>query len=153
MRGAFLGLTWRHGKPHMVRAIMESIAYEYAFYLRAVREIAPDYDPHHAINIAGGARSPLLRQIKADTLGIDYRTLQREEFGTLGSAIVAGHAVGLFPDMAETARRFAGSPVAETKARPEATAAYASYVDAYIDALATLSPLFARMSRRLAAAG
>ncbi len=153
MRGAFLGLTWRHGKPHMVRAIMESIAYEYAFYLRAVREIAPGYDPRHAINIAGGARSPLLRQIKADVLGIDYRSLEREEFGTLGSAIIAGHAVGLFPDLAETARRFAGTPVAETKARPEMTAAYAPYVDSYIDALATLSPFFARMNRSLGAAG
>lgn len=149
MRGAFLGLTWRHGKPHMVRAIMESIAYEYAFYLRAVREIAPGYDPRHAINIGGGARSGLLRQIKADTLGIDYHSLEREEFGTLGAAIVAGHAVGLFPDLAETARRFAGSPVASTKARPEVTAAYAPYVDSYIDALATLSPFFARMNRAL----
>ena len=147
MRGAFLGLTWRHGKPHMVRAIMESIAYEYAFYLRAVREIAPGYDPRHAINIGGGARSPVFRQIKADTLGIDYHTLQREEFGTLGSAIVAGHAVGLFPDLAETARRFAGGAHAIARARPEVTAAYAPYVDAYIDALATVSPFFARLNR------
>lgn len=149
MRGAFLGLTWRHGKPHMVRAIMESIAYEYAFYMRAVRDIAPGYDPRHAINIAGGARSPLLRQIKADVLGIDYHSLAREEFGTLGSAIVAGHAVGLFDDLAETARRFAGSAVAQTRTRPEITRAYAPYVETYIDALATLSPFFARMSRTL----
>lgn len=149
MRGAFLGLTWRHGKAHMVRAIMESIAYEYAFYMRAVREIAPDYDPRHAINIAGGARSPLLRQIKADVLGIDYHSLAREEFGTLGSAIVAGHAVGLFPDMAETARRFAGGTTSTTRSRPEMSAVYAPYVDSYIDAMATLSPLFARMNRTL----
>lgn len=153
MRGAFLGLTWRHGKPHMVRAIMESIAYEYAFYLRAVREIAPGYDPRNAVNIGGGARSPVLRQIKADALGIDYHTLQREEFGTLGSAIVAGHAVGLFPDLAETSRRFAGGSHAITSARPAVTAAYAPYVDTYIDALATLSPLFARMNRALAGSG
>jgi xylulokinase len=153
MRGAFLGLTWRHGKPHMVRAIMESIAYEYAFYLRAVREIAPGYDPRHTINIGGGARSPVLRQIKADTLGIDYHSLEREEFGTLGAAIVAGHAVGLFGDLAETARRFAGAAVSTTKARPEVTAAYAPYVDSYIDALATVSPFFARMNKALSAAG
>lgn len=153
MRGAFLGLTWRHGKPHMVRAIMESIAYEYALYLRAVREIAPHYDARHAINIAGGARSPLLRQIKADVLGIDYYVLERDELGTLGAAIVAGHAVGLFPDLAETARRFAGKPAGRTPARPEMTRAYAPYVDAYGDALATLAPLFARMNQRLPAAG
>jgi xylulokinase len=152
MRGAFLGLTWRHGKPHMVRAIMESIAYEYAFYLRAVREIAPGYDARHAINIGGGARSALLRQIKADALGIDYHSLEREEFGTLGAAIVAGHAVGLFPDLAETARRFAGGTIATTKSRPDVTQAYAPYVDAYIDALATVSPLFARMNKTLLSA-
>jgi xylulokinase len=151
MRGAFLGLTWRHGKPHMVRAIMESIAYEYAFYLRAVRTIAPAYDPSYAINIGGGARSPLLRQIKADVLGIDYRTLAREEFGTLGSAIVAGHAVGLFPDLAETARRFAGSATATTRPDAATSTAYGPYVEAYIDCLDTLSPLFARMNRTLAA--
>ena len=110
MRGAFLGLTWRHGKAHMVRAVMESIAYEYAFYLRAVREIAPGYDPSFAVNIGGGARSAELRQIKANALGLDYSVQDRNEFGTLGAAIVAGHAVGMFPDLRETARRFAGKP-------------------------------------------
>jgi xylulokinase len=153
MRGAFLGLTWRHGKAHMARAILESIAYEYAFYLRAVRAIAPGYDPAQATNIGGGARSALMRQIKADALGIDYVTLQREEFGTLGAAIVAGHAVGLFGDLAGTARRFTGPPVARTRAQPGMTARYAPHVDAYIDALATLSPLFARRGRHLGAAG
>ncbi|PTE20992.1 xylulose kinase [Cereibacter changlensis JA139] len=150
MRGAFLGLTWRHGKAHMVRAIMESIAYEYAFYLRAVRQIAPGYDPKFAINIGGGAKSALLRQIKADALGLDYHTQDRAEFGTLGAAIVAGHAVGLFPDLRETARRFAGVSQPATATRPAATAAYAPYVDSYIDAMETLSPLFTRLGRRLA---
>ncbi len=149
MRGAFLGLTWRHGKPHMVRAIMESIAYEYAFYLDAVREIAPGYQPKFAINIGGGARSEVLRQIKADTLGLDYRTLSREEFGTLGAAIVAGHAVGLFPDISETARRFAGEPTQSIRSRPGLTERYTPYVAAYIDAMETLSPLFSRFSRQL----
>lgn len=149
MRGAFLGLTWRHEKPHMVRAIMESIAYEYALYLRAVREIAPDFHPKHAVNIGGGAKSKVLRQIKADALGLDYHRMDREEFGTLGAAIVAGHAVGLFSDLAETARRFAGETRLVASARPEITARYAPSIDAYIDALETLSPLFARLGRTL----
>ncbi|WP_176559321.1 xylulokinase [Rubellimicrobium roseum] len=149
MRGAFLGLTWRHEKPHMVRAIMESIAYEYALYLRAVREIAPGYDPKFAVNIGGGARSEVLRQIKADALGLEYRCMDREEFGTLGAAIVAGHAVGLFPDLPGTARRFAGETRPVAQARPERTRAYEAYVDAYIDALQSLSPFFSRMSSSL----
>lgn len=149
MRGAFLGLTWRHGKAHMVRAVMESIAYEYAFYLRAVREIAPGYDPSFAVNIGGGARSAELRQIKANALGLDYSVQDRNEFGTLGAAIVAGHAVGMFPDLRETARRFAGKPQRVTVADAEVTARYRPYIDTYIDAMETLSPLFGRMAQRL----
>ncbi|WBU61600.1 xylulokinase [Paracoccus albus] len=149
MRGAFLGLTWRHSKAHMVRAIMESIAYEYAFYLRAVRELAPGYDPRFAINIGGGARSPELRQIKANALGLDYSIQDRDEFGTLGAAIVAGHAVGLFPDLRDTARRFAGEPRLVTRADPDATAQYRPYIDSYIDAMETMSPLFSRIGEKL----
>ncbi len=149
MRGAFLGLTWRHGKAHMVRAVMESIAYEYAFYLRAVREIAPGYDPSFAVNIGGGARSAELRQIKANALGLDYSVQDRNEFGTLGAAIVAGHAVGMFPDLRETARRFAGKPQRVTVADAGVTARYRPYIDTYIDAMETLSPLFGRMAQRL----
>ena len=67
-----------------------------------MREIAPGYDPAFAINIGGGAKSPVLRQIKADALGLDYYTQDREEFGTLGAAIVSGHAVGLFPPTCAT---------------------------------------------------
>nr|BAT28847.1 xylulose kinase [Aureimonas frigidaquae] len=149
MRGAFLGLTWRHDKAHMVRAIMESIAYEYAVYLRAVREIAPDYDPTFAVNIGGGARSAVLRQIKADALGLDYHGLPGDEFGTLGAAIVAGHAVGIFPSLRETARRFAGQTRPLATCRPEVTALYAPYVDAYIEAMECLSPFYQRLQTRL----
>ena len=133
----------------MVRAVMESIAYEYAFYLRAVREIAPGYDPSFAVNIGGGARSAELRQIKANALGLDYSVQDRNEFGTLGAAIVAGHAVGMFPDLRETARRFAGKPQRVTVADAGVTARYRPYIDTYIDAMETLSPLFGRMAQRL----
>ncbi|PZX12194.1 xylulokinase [Palleronia aestuarii] len=149
MRGAFFGLTWKHGKAHLVRAIMEGVAYEYAIYLRAVREIAPGYDPKIALNIGGGARSDLFRQIKADALGMDYARLPREEFGTLGAAIVAGHAVGLFPDIRATAKAFAEEPGDILEWRPDVNRAYAPYVEMYAELLEQTSGLFGEMDRRL----
>jgi xylulokinase len=106
MRGAFFGLTWRHGQAQIFRAIMESIAYEYSAYLRSVRAIAPELAYRRVLNIGGGARSEVFRQIKADVLGLDYERLDREEFGTLGSALVAGKAVGVFADLSATAMSF-----------------------------------------------
>lgn len=106
MRGAFFGLTWRHGQAEIFRAIMESVAYEYSAYLRSVRAIAPDLTYRRVLNIGGGARSQVFRQIKADVLGLDYERLDRDEFGTLGSALVAGKAVGVFADLPATAISF-----------------------------------------------
>ena len=46
--------------------------------------------------MGGGAQSPLWCQIKADMIGKDFVTLKNEETACLGSAIIAGVAVGMF---------------------------------------------------------
>lgn len=146
MRGAFVGLTWRHGKAHMVRSIMESIGYEYLLYLRSVKALAPDLVPTRVTSIGGGARSQTFRQIKADILGLAYGRLDRDEFGTLGSAIVAGKAVGLFSDMADTARRFVRAKGEPTCPDPERTEFYQSYAKFYADMLDESADFFGRLS-------
>lgn len=42
VRGAWLGLNWRHGRAHLYRAILEGIAYEYAFYLNELHSSCPN---------------------------------------------------------------------------------------------------------------
>ncbi|MDQ0395551.1 FGGY-family carbohydrate kinase [Labrys monachus] len=147
MRGAFVGLTWKHGKAHMVRAIMESIGYEYALYLRSVRTLAPDLEPTRVFGIGGGARSQAFRQIKADILGLDYGRLDRDEFGTLGSAIVAGKAVGLFDDIAATARRFVKTDGALTHPSPGNAALYGEYAAFYARLLDQSAGFFEELAR------
>ena len=105
-RGLYLGLNWSHTKAHLYRALMEGVAYEYAYYLNIVRGLLPGLDVRETRVIGGGARSRLWNQIKADVLGIPYVTLNREEFGALGSAILAGYAAGVFHDLAETSQSF-----------------------------------------------
>ncbi len=131
MRGAFFGLTWRHGQAHLYRAIMESVAYEYSLYLRSVKSLAPDLAFQRALNIGGGARSAVFRQIKSDVLGLDYQCLERDEFGTLGSAIIAGGSVGVFDDLASTAVAFNKIRGDTIRPRADCTAAYKKAVGFY----------------------
>jgi len=107
MRGAWLGFSWGHSQAHFYRAIMESIAYEYAWYLGILRAELGGLDLLECRAAGGGARSGLWNEIKANVLGVPFRRLQREELGTWGAALLAGKAAGVFNDLAETAERAA----------------------------------------------
>jgi xylulokinase len=114
MRGAWVGFSWGHRQAHFFRAILESIAYEYAYYLRILGELAPALDLVEARAVGGGARSQVWNGIKADVLGVPYQRLGRSELGTWGSALIAGKAAGLFGDLAQKAAESAlpeGEPV------------------------------------------
>ena len=113
MRGAWLGFSWGHTQAHFFRAVLESVAYEYAYYLGILRELIPNLSLVEARAVGGGASSAVWNQIKADVLDVPYQRLQRAEFGTWGSALIAGKAVGVFDDLAEVATahaRPAGAP-------------------------------------------
>ena len=107
MRGAWIGFSWGHTREHFFRAILESIGYEYAWYLRILRGLAPEVSLVEARVIGGGAKSEAWNQIKADILSVPYQQLTRKECGTWGSALIAGKASGLIPDLAEAATALA----------------------------------------------
>jgi len=114
MRGAWVGFSWGHTQAHFFRAILESVAFEYAYYLSILRKLTPELALTETRAIGGGAQSRVWNQIKADVLGVPYQRLKRAEFATWGSALIAGRAAGLFTDLAETASRMAvrsGEPV------------------------------------------
>ncbi|MHB0874696.1 MAG: FGGY-family carbohydrate kinase [Anaerolineae bacterium] len=147
MRGAWVGLSWRHGRPYFYRAILESIAFEYAYYLRILRDLAPDLSLLEARVIGGGARSPEWNQIKADVLDVPYRRLRRPEFATWGSALVAGRAVGLVEDIASAASVASLPDGAPAYPRPEAVAVYARLAQRYAAWQTTLAEAFRAQAR------
>ena len=99
LRAAWVGLHRRHGRPHLARAALEGVAYEYAGYLRVLGD--PGLEEVRVVG--GGARSATWNAIKASVLGLPYVTLEREELGCWGAALVAGAAVGRFDDLAAAA--------------------------------------------------
>jgi xylulokinase len=103
MRGAWVGLDRHHGRAHMLRAVLEGVAYEYATYLSVLGELFPELDRDEVRVVGGGARSGAWNAIKASVLGTPYVRLEREELSCWGAALMAGAAVGLFDDIARAA--------------------------------------------------
>jgi xylulokinase len=140
MRGAWLGLTTSHTPAHLFRAVLESIAYDYAVSLEALRDYLPEVDFKQVRVTGGGAASHLWTQIKASVLGIPYGGLQRSSMAAAGTALLGGHAVGLFSDIASVAKQWAVL-TETTMPRPGLTSVYANYVQAYRQALKDLKGL------------
>ncbi|OGO14996.1 MAG: xylulose kinase [Chloroflexi bacterium RBG_13_68_17] len=130
-RGVYLGLNWSHTKAHLFRAMLEGVAYEYAYYKRIVQELLPELELAETRVIGGGAKSSLWNQIKADVLGVPYVNLSREEFPVLGSAILAGFAVGVFKDLASTAESFVRT-TQRVDPNPDHHATYQPLVQEYL---------------------
>ena len=106
IRGSFANINWNTDNAALYKSIMEGIAYEYAIYLKIERSLYPDIEFKEVRTYGGGARSRLFTQIKADVLGIPYVHVDRTEVGALGCAILGGYAVGIYKDMAQTAKQF-----------------------------------------------
>lgn len=98
-RGAFLGVTSRHGKGHFARAVLEGVA----FSLRQVYDLIDAEDSSEIVIAGGGAVSPLWRQIFADVFGLPVRTVYGSaEGGSFGAALAAGVTAGIWHSLEET---------------------------------------------------
>ena len=98
-RGAFIGLSNVHTKAHMLRAVMEGVAYSLRDCLEVIREVG--LAPAEMLICGGGGRSPLWRQMLADLYAVPVATLTSNEGPALGVAILAGVACGTYRSVAE----------------------------------------------------
>jgi xylulokinase len=90
-RAAFVGLTASHTRAHLVRAVMEGVAYSLQDTFTIFDEIKV---PVERIRLGGGgARSSLWRQIQADVYGHEIEIVEAEEGAAYGAAILAGVGV------------------------------------------------------------
>ncbi len=97
-RGAFVGLTARHGRGHLVRAVMEGVTYSLRDGLEIMRGMGLDVGEVRVTG--GGARSPLWRQMQADVFGTPITRMRAEEGPAFGAALLAGVGSGIYPDVA-----------------------------------------------------
>jgi sugar (pentulose or hexulose) kinase len=99
-RGSFIGLTPAHGRPEMVRAVLEGLCLE----LRRTLELIVPPDGVESVRITGGgALSDLWNQIRADTWDTRIRSFAQFEGGLVGAGILGGVGAGWYADPASAA--------------------------------------------------
>jgi xylulokinase len=98
-RGAFFGLTVRHGVSHMTRAVMEGVIFSLRDSLEIMRELEVPVEDVRATG--GGARSALWRQLQADIYGTPIRRTVADEGPAYGAALLSGVASGTYADVDE----------------------------------------------------
>lgn len=127
-RGAFVGLTARHGVGHLTRAVMEGAVYSMRDGLEIMRSLGLSIQQIRATG--GGARSALWRQMQADIYGAEVATLKAEEGPAYGAALLAGVGVGIYPDVNAAADRCV-VVTGKTDPDPKAQAAYEQVYEVY----------------------
>jgi xylulokinase len=95
-RGAFTGLSLRHDRGALVRAVLEGVAYGLRDSLELLRELGSQ--PEVGRVSGGGARSDLWLRIVASVLGVPLERTAAEEGSAYGAALLGGVAGGVFPD-------------------------------------------------------
>jgi len=98
-RGAFIGLSNMHTRAHMLRAVMEGVAFSLRDCVEIIRTVG--LAPKEMLVCGGGGRSPLWRQMLADLYDTPVATLTSNEGPALGVAILAGVACGVYGSVEE----------------------------------------------------
>jgi xylulokinase len=96
-RGAFVGLSVRHDRGALVRAVLEGVAFALRDSLDLIAELG---DPPALGRLSGGgARSQLWAKIVASVLELPLERVAVDEGAAFGAAILAGVAAGAWPDV------------------------------------------------------
>jgi xylulokinase len=95
-RGAFVGLTVHHGRPHLTRSVLEGVAFGLRDSLELMRGIGVTGSTQIRAT-GGGSKSSLWRQILADALGMDVVTMSTSEGAAQGAAMLAAVGAGWYP--------------------------------------------------------
>ncbi len=142
-RGAFFGLTVRHGVANMTRAVMEGVIFSLRDSLEIMRDLGVPIDDVRATG--GGARSDLWRQLQADIYGTPIRRTVADEGPAYGAALLAGVASGTYANIDEA------TSVVElrqeiTEPEPEISKVYEEYYEVYRSLYPATSSAMSRLT-------
>ncbi|WP_429813925.1 FGGY-family carbohydrate kinase [Ensifer sp. B1-9] len=142
-RAGFYGIAGWHTKGHLVRAVLEGVAFGHRQHIATLRAAGALFD--EAVLSGGGSRSLIWPQIFADVLGVPVTVARSRETGALGAAIAAGAGIGLFADIAAGA---AAMVQTERYYRPNTalSAHYDRRFTLYGEIAAAMAPIWRRLA-------
>ncbi len=143
-RGAFVGLTIRHNRDHVTRAVLEGVSFGIKDSFELIR--ASGLAAVEQVRISGGgAISATWRQIMANVLGAELVTVNTTEGAAFGAALLAGVGAGLYasvPEACQATIQVTGRTTPEQRAMAEYERFYARYRALY----PALAPEFKAMA-------
>ncbi|MDP4093758.1 MAG: xylulokinase [Bacillota bacterium] len=98
-KGVFFGLSAKHEKPEMIRAVMEGVVYSLRDCLEIIKGMGIEINEVRASG--GGGKSKLWRQMQADVFGTSINTINSSEGPALGVALLAGVGAGVYGSVAQ----------------------------------------------------
>lgn len=141
MRGAWLGFSWKHKTGHFFRSILESIAYEYYYYLHIIKGLFENLEFNEVRCLGGGSKSKIWNQIKADVLNLPYVRLNREELAVLALAALGGYAVKYFTNYSDIINEWV-RPFDRMLPSSERHERYSRYANFYLELLSNFERIF-----------
>jgi len=138
-RGAFIGITGRHGRPHMIRSVMEGVTFALRDSIEIMRALGLSVT--EVRSTGGGARSSLWRQIQADIFGAEVVTVNAEEGPAFGAAILAAVGTGVYDTVEEATEDLV---VVDSRTEPDRDASerYEAYYGIFKSMYQALKPGF-----------
>jgi xylulokinase len=143
-KGAFIGLTVRHGIPHMARAVLEGVAFGLRDSMELIRDAGLGTIEQVRVS-GGGARSPLWRQILSNVLDTELVTVNTTEGAAYGAALLAGVGAGIWPDV-DAACDATIQVLDRVVPQPEQAGRYDAFYSVYRGLYATLKPTFDQLT-------
>lgn len=142
-RGTFFGLSAIHTKAHLIRSVMEGVAYSQGECVDVFKEMG--IMPSAMAICGGGARSPLWRQMLCDIYDCNVYTLKTELGGAFGGAILAGVGAGVYESIEKACSDLITkdkhyTPISEN------SAAYRKYMALYSSLYGTLKDSWKRLA-------
>ncbi len=138
-RGSFIGLSMKHTKEEMVRAILEGVV----FHIKSIYDVFEENNihPEKIRIIGGGARSPLWCSIIADVLGKNVVRLNVvDEATSMGAAVAGGVGTGIFSSFREACTNI--RIVEETTPGKEYSSVYSRQYRIFREAYRQLESIF-----------
>lgn len=143
-RGAFVGLSIRHGRGHLTRAVLEGVSFGLKDSFTLIQQAGLG-EIRQVRASGGGTKSAVWRQILASALGAELVTVNTTEGAAYGAALLAGVGAGAWPDVASACRsavKVTGSTIPD----PVQVAAYAKAYPLYQSLYPALKPSFLAMA-------
>jgi xylulokinase len=142
-RGAFIGLTSRHTRAHMTRAVLEGVAFGLKDSFTLIEQAGIPAELEVRIS-GGGAKSPFWQQIIADVIGQPLVNVNTVEGGAFGAAILAAVGQGTFTDVPSACQALVSTSGGVTPSAE--SSAYQSHYALYRDCYPALQSVFNRIA-------